>query len=145
TEQTIGRVSLLPGLLETLAINKQHDLPQTIFEVGDCTFLDEAAETGACERRTAAAATIGTHVGYADIRAVVDAFVHEMLGVASDKLRYAAVEHPGFIAGRVASVAVGDGASIGLLGEIHPEVLENYGLRHPVAVFEVDLAALLAC
>jgi phenylalanyl-tRNA synthetase beta chain len=31
-EQTICRVMLLPGLLETFAINKQHDLPQNLFE-----------------------------------------------------------------------------------------------------------------
>jgi phenylalanyl-tRNA synthetase beta chain len=77
-EQTMCRLSLLPGLFETLAINKQYDLPQYLFEVGDCCFVDAAAETGAREERFVAAAMIGTHVGYADIRAIADAFVHEM-------------------------------------------------------------------
>jgi phenylalanyl-tRNA synthetase beta subunit len=30
------------------------------------------------------------------------------------------------------------------MGELHPEVLENYGLRHPVAVLELSLEKLLA-
>jgi phenylalanyl-tRNA synthetase beta subunit len=30
------------------------------------------------------------------------------------------------------------------MGEVHPEVLENYGLRHPAAVLELSLASLLA-
>jgi phenylalanyl-tRNA synthetase beta subunit len=29
------------------------------------------------------------------------------------------------------------------MGEVHPEVLEAYGLKHPVAVLEMSLAALL--
>lgn len=140
TEQTICRVSLLPGLLDTLAINKQYELPQQIFEVGDCCFVDPAAETGAREERYAAAALIGTHVGYADIRAVVDAFVHELAAT----ITVAAVEHPSFIAGRAARLVGAAGDWLGTMGEVHPAVIENYGLRHPVVVFELSLARLLA-
>jgi phenylalanyl-tRNA synthetase beta chain len=105
TEQTMCRVSLLPGLLETLAINKQYDLPQYLFEVGDCCFVDAARETGAREERFVAAGMIGTHVGYADIRAVADAFVHEM--DATYDVR--PTEHPSYIAGRVAALHDADG------------------------------------
>lgn len=140
TEQTICRVSLLPGLLDTLAINKQYELPQQIFEVGDCCFVDPAAETGAREERYAAAALIGTHVGYADIRAVVDAFVHELAAT----IVVEALEHPSFIAGRAARLVGAAGDRLGTMGEVHPEVIEHYGLRHPVVVFELSLARLLA-
>lgn len=140
-EQTICRVSLLPGLLETLAINKQYDLPQSIFEVGDCSFLDPAAETGAREERLAAAAMIGTHVGYADIRAVCDAFAHEM----DAKIVVRPVDHPSFIPGRAAVLfktnAAGEpGEQIGVMGELHPEVIEAYGLKHAIAVLELSVA-----
>ncbi len=139
-EQTICRVSLVPGILETLAINKQYDLPQQLFEVGDCCFVDAASETGAREERYAAAAMIGTHVGYADIRAVADAFVHELGASYIVK----PVEHASFIPGRAAGLHTAAGEWIGTMGELHPEVLENYGLKHPVAVFELNLAKLLA-
>jgi len=138
SEQTICRVSLLPGLLETLATNKQYDLPQYIFEVGDCCFCDESAETGAREQRFVAAAMIGTHVGYADVRAVADAFAHEL----GAKLEVRPTEHPGFLPGRVAALWVGE-ARLGVMGEVHPEVLENYGLRHPVSALELSLEGLL--
>ncbi len=138
-EQTICRVSLLPGLLETLAINKQYDLPQQIMEVGDCCFVDPQAETGAREERFVAAALIGTHVGYAEIRAVADAFTQEM----GRAVRVKAVEHPGYIPGRVAGLFDAAGGQLGTMGELHPEVLENYGLRHPVAVCEISLERLL--
>jgi phenylalanyl-tRNA synthetase beta chain len=140
-EQTMCRVSLLPGLLETLAINKQYDLPQQLFEVGDCCFVDPAAETGAREERFVGAAMIGTHVGYADIRAVADAFVHEMGGTytvkAPDEI------DPRFIPGRVAALFDPNGRSLGVMGEVHPEVLEAYGLKHPVSVLELSLEKLL--
>lgn len=140
SEQTMCRVALLPGLLETLAINKQYDLPQSLFEVGDCCFVDPAAETGAREERFVAVALIGTHVGYADIRAVADAFIHE-LGAT---YLVAAHEDAALITGRAAQLRLADGTVFGRMGELHPEVIAAYGLRHPVAVLELSLAALLA-
>jgi len=139
SEQTMCRVSLLPGLLETLAINRQYDLPQSIFEVGDCAFVDEEAETGAREERFVAAAIIGPHAGYADVRALTDAFAHEMAIPVS----YAPGTRAGLIEGRTATVLRGE-SPVGVVGEVHPEVLERYNLRHAVAVVELNLAALLA-
>ena len=101
--------------------------------------MDDAAETGAREERFIAAAMIGTHVGYADIRAVADALVFELGG----KMTVEPTEHPGFIAGRVAGLNTPDGQRLGIMGEVHPQVLENYGLKHPVAVFELSLEKLL--
>lgn len=138
TDQTICRVSLLPGLLETFAINKQHDLPQCLFEVGDCCRVDPRAETGAREERWVAVAMIGTHVGFADIRAVCDAFTHEL----GKSLRFEATHHPSYIAGRAAALQGGDGAALGRMGEAHPQVLENYGLRHPVVMMEMSLEGI---
>ncbi|MCA9242702.1 MAG: phenylalanine--tRNA ligase subunit beta [Phycisphaerales bacterium] len=133
-EQTIARVGLLPGILETMAINRQYDLPQKLFEVGDCCFVDADAETGARERRHCAAAMIGTHIGYADIRAVMDAFAHE-LGLS---VEMRPIEHASYIRGRVAAV-FNSGRRIGTMGELHPAVLENYSLKHAVAAMEVEL------
>jgi len=138
TEQTICRVSLLPGLLETLAINKQYDLPQCLFEVGDCSFVDPDAETGAREERFMAACMIGARIGYADIRAVADAFTREM-GTACT---VAPIEHASYIPGRAATLCAEQDKPIGVMGEVHPEVLEAYGLRHPVSIMELSVAKL---
>lgn len=143
-EQTMARRSLLPGLLETLALNKQYDLPQQIFEVGDISRVDAAAETGAREERYAAAALIGTHTGYADARAVCDAFMREFGLTGGKEYELRPLEDGRFIAGRAAALHDRRGEAIGVLGEVHPEVLENYGLRHAVAVMEWSLARLLS-
>ncbi len=139
SEQTLCRVSLLPGILETLTINKQYDLPQHLFEVGDCSFVDEGAETGAREDRYLAAAMIGPGVGYADIRAVLNALLHEL--EVSVEIR--AIESVAFIPGRAAGLYLASDW-IGTMGEIHPRGLEACGLRHPVAALELNLAKLLA-
>lgn len=135
SEQTIARVSLLPGVLHTLSINKQYELPQRLFEVGDVAFVDSAAETGAREQRRLAAAAIGHAVGFAEIRSVMDAVAHEM----DFAIEVKAIEHPSFIRGRCAEIATAGGRSLGLMGELHPQVIENYGLKHAVAVLEIDV------
>ena len=77
---------------------------------------------------------IGTHIGYADIRAVMDAFAHE-LGLS---VEMRPIEHASYIRGRVAAV-FNSGRRIGTMGELHPAVLENYSLKHAVAAMEVEL------
>ena len=47
------------------------------------------------------------------------------------------------IPGRVARLAV-DGDTVGVLGEMHPELLAQFEIEQPVALFELDLAKLLA-
>ena len=138
SEQTICRVSLLPGLLETLAINKQYDLPQQLFEIGDVCLVDQSAETGAREERLVAAAMIGTHIGYADVRAVADAFAHELSAACTVR----PTEHASYIPARVAALFNAADERIGTMGEVYPEVLENYGLKHPVSVLELSLQRL---
>jgi phenylalanyl-tRNA synthetase beta chain len=45
--------------------------------------------------------------------------------------------------GRVARLKVGD-ESVGVLAEVHPETLEQFGVEQPVTLFELDIEALLA-
>jgi phenylalanyl-tRNA synthetase beta chain len=49
--------------------------------------------------------------------------------------------HPSFIEGRVGKVLSG-GREIGLIGELHPQVLENWQIAMPCAVFELNLDLL---
>jgi len=43
-----------------------------------------------------------------------------------------------FLQGRVAAVCIRN-KKIGFLGEVHPEVLNNFELENPVGAFEIDL------
>ncbi len=139
-DQTMIRVSLLPGLLDTLSANIDHELPQRIFEVGNVTFLADC-ETGAREERRLAGASIGGRSDFAGLRSVCEAVLRDF-GWA---LETRASDDPAFLPGRGSEVwAQRDGQSqrVGLLGEVHPAWLDRYGLAHPTAAFELDLEKL---
>jgi len=133
-EYTIIRNSLIPCLLSVLRANRRNPLPQRVFEVGDVAVLDEGAETGARNVRRAAAAVIGEGAGFTYIKAVAEALLRE-LGIVHE---VRPIEHSSFLEGRVAEL-VSDGRSLGIVGEIHPEVILGFEIEHPVATFEFDL------
>jgi phenylalanyl-tRNA synthetase beta chain len=141
-EQTIVRSTLITGLLDTLGNNTSHELPQQIFEVGNISLLDAEAETGAREWPRVGAAAIGPRVDYSAIRSACEALLREF----GWRLVAEPVAAPCFIAGRGARVLACRGDEerweVGVMGELHPQVLENHKLVHPVAVFEVDLSIL---
>ncbi|KXA92054.1 hypothetical protein AKJ65_08125 [candidate division MSBL1 archaeon SCGC-AAA259E19] len=133
-EYSIVRTWLLPGLMEVLRENKQHELPQRIFEVDEVLELDEEAETGARNVLRAAGAVIGEDANFSYARAVAEALFRE-LRVDWTVEPY---DHPSFLNKRAAEFLV-DGESWGLVGEMHPEVILNFELEHPVSAFEVNL------
>ena len=138
-EQTQLRTSLLPGILHTFARNRSNPLPQEVFEVGDVTFMDPVAETGALELRHAALGLIGPKAGFADIRALAEAVVRE----CGRPLRLRAHEAPFLLEGRGALLlgddAQGHAVVWGVLGEVHPRLLESLGLQDPVVIVELTV------
>ena len=133
-EYTIVRNSLLPCLLSVLRANRRNPLPQRVFEVGDVVLLDEDAETGARNVRRVAAAVIGDEGNLTYIKAIAEALLRE-LGIAWEVRQ---IDHPSFLGGRAAEFLV-DGRRLGIVGELHPEVILSFELEHPVAAFELDL------
>jgi phenylalanyl-tRNA synthetase beta chain len=51
------------------------------------------------------------------------------------------IQHPSFLAGRVGSI-VSEGKQVGVIGELHPEVLERWQIAVPAVAFELDLTEL---
>jgi phenylalanyl-tRNA synthetase beta chain len=130
----VVRTHLMSGLFEALRENRRRPMPQRMFEIDNVVELDDAAETGAAEERRMAFVETGRESGYATARSVMDALLREL----GWKAEYAAIDHPTFVPGRAASFSV-NGKMIGILGEVHPEVLTNFGLTHPVALAELTL------
>jgi len=133
-DYTIIRNSLLPCLLSVLRTNRRNPLPQRVFEVGDVVVLDEQVETSARGVRRAAAMVIGEEAGFTYIKAVAEALLRE-LGIVYE---VRPIEHSSFLEGRAAEF-VSEGKSLGIVGEIHPEVILGFELEHPVAAFELEL------
>ena len=134
-EQTQLRTSLLPGLLWTLARNRHNPLPQEIFEVAEVTFVDETSDTGAAERLHAGFAQIAAKTGFAEARALIEAVVREL----GWPLKLRAVDQPFFIPGRAAVVIGPDGRISGVVGEVHPRLLDALGLQNPTIAAELSI------
>ncbi|WP_246985972.1 phenylalanine--tRNA ligase subunit beta [Halorientalis marina] len=134
---TIVRTWALPSVMMVLENNTHRAYPQDLAEIGFSAHVDESENTNVAERRTVAAALCHAGASYEDaksrLQALVDAFGKD--------LETPPAEHPTFISGRTAEVVV-DGETVGVIGEVHPEVIVEHDLELPVAAFEFDLEAL---
>ena len=151
-EHTMLRCSILPNLLEILSLNTHRDLPQRIFEVGPVVVRNFKEELRLAAVSTHAAAN------FAEVKSVVDAVLKEMgvtgSGVgggggggggggaeeaeAEVEVKVVPSENGAFLEGRRAEIIL-EGKKVGVFGELHPEVILNFGLSQPVVGFEVLL------
>ncbi|WP_066413338.1 phenylalanine--tRNA ligase subunit beta [Halorubrum aethiopicum] len=136
-EYTQLRTWALPSLLLLLEGNTHNAYPQDVAEIGFVAERDESENTNVAESRHVAGAVARRNASYEAAKGRLQA-VCDDFGADLDTPR---TEHPTFIDGRTASVVV-DGESVGVIGEVHPEVLVEHDLEVPVAAFEFDLDAL---
>lgn len=134
-EHRVLRTSILPMLLETLFINKHNSLPQKIFEIGDCVVIDEndtVTDTKCKNIKKISGAVIHPLTNFNEIKSATESLLREAYGNYSIENS----EHLSFISGRCAKI-LKDGKEIGFFGEIHPEVILNFELEHPIVAFEI--------
>ncbi|HIH32959.1 MAG TPA: phenylalanine--tRNA ligase subunit beta [Candidatus Diapherotrites archaeon] len=131
----IFRKRLLPELLEFLAKNKSVELPHAIFEIGKTVELHASSETGVLEKQKLCIALSNSQgLNFNSAKSLLQS-LSKMLSF-SFKLQEA--ESAFLIAGRSAEV-LAHGKSIGFLGELHPQVLQNFGIENPVCVLELEV------
>jgi phenylalanyl-tRNA synthetase beta chain len=134
-EYTILREKLLPGLLQNLMDNRSESFPQRLFEVSDVVKVNMQVKSR-CDRKLHVAGVASyAAANFTEIKSAVEAL---LANLGLKKWQVKAVAHPSFIEGRAASVIVGR-KQVGIIGEIHPQVLNNFELENPVTAFELDL------
>jgi phenylalanyl-tRNA synthetase beta chain len=134
SEFSVCRTWLLPSLLKVLAANKHRDYPQKIFEIGDCIDFDESAETKTKQTRKLAAVISYDNANLTEIKSIVESFLKNL-----DKVYVIRdYNHPSFIESRCGEILI-DNKSIGLFGELHPFILNNWNLERPVITFEISI------
>jgi len=122
---TMVRTSILPSLLEILAINQHHPLPQRIFALGDILAKGKT-------RQDLAAASIHSGADFAEVRSVVDALFREL----AIEAEIAPSNDGAFLEGRRGDIMAG-GERVGSFGEFHPLVLHSFGLDQPAVGLEL--------
>jgi phenylalanyl-tRNA synthetase beta chain len=141
TDYSIIRNDLLPSLMKNLADSKHHVFPQRMFEVSDVIKLNDKSETGTERRIHAAAVSSHPTANFTEIKSILESLLMN-LGMKNWTVKE--TNHPSFLAGRAATVALGN-MKLGVVGEIHPEVLNNFELENPTGAFEIDLQKVIDC
>jgi phenylalanyl-tRNA synthetase beta chain len=154
-EQEVMRTSLLPGLLEALSRARRHgERDVRLFTVGSI-FLGGAGarEHGLPEERQEVAMILaGERAPYLgkpesvdvwDGKGLAEGFVQRMTRETSvDVARYSPQDLPPHLHPRGAARILVNGAPVGRLGPLHPDVVERTGLGTGAIVLELDLASL---
>ena len=125
---------LLPSLMEFLSNNLHVEYPQKIFELGTITLFDQKKETRTRDEERLAAVIVNADASFSEIKSVLDSFFMNF----SLEWRIAKTKHPSFIEGRVGEATV-NGRNVGIIGEIHPKVLETWKFENPAAAFELNI------
>jgi phenylalanyl-tRNA synthetase beta chain len=131
------RDSIIPNLLASEAASANAAYPHRIFEVGKTAVKDGADNQGSRTLTCLGVMLADREAGFNDI----DAHVLALCFYLNIEPVVSPVDDPRFIPGRAAAVAVG-GRSIGVMGEIAPQVLERWGIQMPCAAAEIALDGL---
>jgi phenylalanyl-tRNA synthetase beta chain len=138
-EYTIMRESLLPCLMKNLMDNKHESFPQRLFEVSDVGRINQRSETRVERRLHVAGVSSHSTANFTEIKSTVEAMLHN-IGLAAWQVE--PKRHPSFLDGRTAAINFRR-REIGILGEVHPEVLNNFELENPTSAFEIDLEEII--
>ncbi|MCW6168716.1 MAG: phenylalanine--tRNA ligase subunit beta [Thermoplasmatales archaeon] len=131
-DYSIPRDRLIFGMLDFFRLNKRRKLPQETFEIGKVV-IHMGEKTHLCIGLT------NSKAGFSEIKRIVDPFLSRLNIQRTDITQ---TSYYGFIQGRTGSLSVG-GKEIGLIGEIHPALLEKFELVNPVAMAELDLDSII--
>jgi phenylalanyl-tRNA synthetase beta chain len=132
------RDSILASLMQSESVSGNAVYPHRIFEAGKVAYLDKSENYGSSTRH---------YLGF--LHAGSDANFNTIAGQIQTLFYYLSREYDveeksdsRFISGRAAAILY-QGKSIGVFGEINPEVLENWGVAVPCTACELDAEALL--
>ncbi|MFH1506663.1 MAG: phenylalanine--tRNA ligase subunit beta [archaeon] len=137
-EYDVMRAWLIPGLIHILQEYKHHEYPHDIFEVGHIFKVKPQQDTGVLEDVRVAVTLCNPEADYTKIKQIFDS----LMGALDLEYEINDTDHPSFIAGRVGRISVNK-QYVAYMGEIHPEILDNFDLKMPVATFELNLTELL--
>ncbi|MCE7734896.1 MAG: phenylalanine--tRNA ligase subunit beta, partial [Candidatus Heimdallarchaeota archaeon] len=134
TLRSILRPDLLSGLIRFSSRNTHIEYPHKIFETGEICLK---GKKDTITKIFCSVLLSGAEETFETILGVLDSLCR------LTKLDYKldALDHHYYISGRSASVKI-DGINIGHIGEIHPQILNNYGVEVPMVAFEIDLSLI---
>ena len=136
-EHTILRDTILPGLIENLSKNIHESYPQKLFEVG--TVFSKAKPIH--EAINLAGVIAYKESNYSEMKSIIQSILKTGFKIDS-KTKTPKDNVTTFANGRHSDIFVGE-KSVGTIGEINSDVLDNFKIRTSVVGFEIKLSGLI--
>lgn len=150
-EMSAMRVSLMPGLLASVAYNQNRQQPRIrLFEHGLKFISDDSAENGLQQIPVIGGVITGLahgehwveqkrNVDFYDLKGDVEA----LLAITNDTSRFEikAEQSDGLHPGQSAVIYV-EGKKVGFFGALHPQVQKSLDINNATFVFEIEMSAI---
>ena len=134
------RPSIIASLFEAEAQSENAVYPHKIFEVGKIAYIDPTEkQTGTRTIQSLGFLTSANNANFNDAASEVSTLLYYL----DHKYEVKETDDPRFIPGRQAGIIV-NGKQVGIFGEVHPQVLENWQVGVPCVAGEMDLEYLMA-
>ncbi len=140
-DYSVMRTTLLPNMLQVLSRNYNYGVEKAwAYEIGNIFIPTSEAKQGLPnEIMNISIGMYGEKVDFYYIKGIANS-IFNRLGIK--KYEYIVEDkHNTFHPGRAANIISGN-KLIGTLGEIHPDVLDNYGCKERVYAVELDLEVI---
>ncbi|MGH7168251.1 MAG: phenylalanine--tRNA ligase subunit beta [Nitrospiraceae bacterium] len=128
---------ITPSLLRVEAASTRAFYPHRLFEVGEVAVLDATEETGTRTLMVLGALIAHANANFSEAHSCLDL----LLFYLDRPYTLEPISHRSFLDGRAGRI-VSNGRAVGLIGELHPEVLEQWQVSMPSVVFELEVDAL---
>ncbi|WP_432663942.1 phenylalanine--tRNA ligase subunit beta [Wukongibacter baidiensis] len=141
-EYSIMRTTLVPNMLDVLARNYKRNVSEALaFELGNTFIPREIPVTSLpIEKKVLTLGMYGEDIDFFSIKAIVWELLNK-LGIEKCVME-PEKNHSLFHPGRCGNIVYGNHI-LGTIGEVHPDILENYGFSNRVYVADIDFNILL--
>ena len=141
-DTSVMRTTALPSLMEVLQRNNNFSNQNVrLFEMATIYLPDEDI-TKLPEEKTVVTVGMYGDADFYDMKGAVENLL-TMAGIKGAQY-VACTENTSYHPGRCATVTTADGKYLGVFGQIHPVVADNYGMSIPVLYAEIDFDALFS-
>ena len=132
------RPSIIPSLLRAEAQSANAIFPHKIFEIGKVAYICPEENTGTRTRQALGFVTAASNANFNSAASEVSSLLYYL----DHEYKVVETSDPRFVPGRQAGIMV-NGKQVGIFGELHPQVLENWSIQVPCIAGELDLEELM--
>lgn len=128
---------MLPSLLRVETASSRAFYPHRIFEVGEVAKPDATQTLGSRTVMVLGALIIHADAHFSELHSCLDTLMYYL----NHAYTLEPMQHPSFLSGRAGRIVSGQ-QSVGVIGELHPEVLEHWQIGVPAVAFDLNLTQL---